>query len=97
MAAAGSSTNLPWVARHLPRCLALHRLGGGLEGDDGEFSAPLFTCREVSLRAALVAGSGDGALVLGAELPLEPLGALSLPEEHRKQHDNDHDDKDRDQ
>ncbi len=48
-----------------PPCLQVAVPGGQLEGHDGELSAPLQAGREVSFGAALITGSGHGALYSG--------------------------------
>ena len=80
-----------------PPCLEVAVPNGGLEDDDVELPAPLLAGRQISFRGALVPAPGNGALVLGTKLLLQSLGTASLPQEHRNQHHNDHDDKDRDQ
>jgi hypothetical protein len=67
-----------------PPCLEVAVPGGGLEGNDVELLAPLLAGREVGFGAALVAGSGDSALVLGPELLLQSSGAPSLAQDYRR-------------
>jgi hypothetical protein len=90
----GASGVIDELALGCPPRLQVAGAGGGLQRDDVELSAALLALGELGFCRALVACSGDGVLVFGSELLLQPLCALSLPKKQQEQHGDDHQDHD---